>query len=88
VLRVLLRLLARPTAAGAAPPEDIVEGFLVEIPHALPPILQMLIAGQFRFMLLRGSKFRYRSAWLISLRLEMKTTCRRRTSLVPGIIAE
>jgi hypothetical protein len=41
---------------------------------ALPPILQMLIAGQFRFMLLRGSKFRYRNARLISLRLEMKLT--------------
>jgi hypothetical protein len=40
----------------------------------LPPILQMLIAGHFRFMLLRGSKFRYRSARLISLRLEMKLT--------------
>ena len=41
---------------------------------ALPPILQMLIAGQFKFVLMRGSKFRYRSARLHSLRLEMKLT--------------
>jgi hypothetical protein len=39
---------------------------------ALPPILQMLIAKEFKFVLLRGSKFRYRSARLTGLRLEMK----------------
>jgi hypothetical protein len=41
---------------------------------ALPPILQMLIANRFKFILMRGSKFRYRSAKLHSLRLEMKLT--------------
>jgi hypothetical protein len=39
---------------------------------ALPPILQMLIAKEFKFILLRGSKFRYRSARLTGLRLEMR----------------
>jgi hypothetical protein len=39
---------------------------------ALSPILQMLIATQLKFVLLRGSKFRYRSACLTGLRLEMK----------------
>jgi hypothetical protein len=34
----------------------------------------MLIAGRFKFVLMRGSKFRYRSARLVSLRLEMKLT--------------
>jgi hypothetical protein len=32
----------------------------------------MLIAKEFKFILLRGSKFRYRSARLTGLRLEMK----------------
>jgi hypothetical protein len=53
---------------------DRIDGHVGIPQDALPPILQMLIAGQFRFMLLRGSKFRYRSARLISLRLEMKLT--------------
>jgi hypothetical protein len=34
----------------------------------------MLIAKEFKFILLRGSKFRYRSARLTGLRLEMKLT--------------
>jgi hypothetical protein len=41
---------------------------------ALPPILQMLIAKEFKFVLLRGSKFRYRSARLTGLRVEMRLT--------------
>ena len=47
---------------------------------AMPPILQMLIAKELKFDLLRGSKFRYRSAGLTGLRLEMRlteATCRR-----------
>jgi hypothetical protein len=40
----------------------------------LSPILQMLIAKQCRFMLLRGTKFRYRSARLTGIRLEMALT--------------
>ncbi|UPK31520.1 hypothetical protein IVB26_41495 (plasmid) [Bradyrhizobium sp. 195] len=41
---------------------------------ALTPILQMLIAGRFKFVLMRGSRFRHRSARLNSLRLETKLT--------------
>jgi hypothetical protein len=40
----------------------------------LPSILQMLIAKQFRFILMRGTKFRYRSARLYGFRLEMRLT--------------
>lgn len=41
---------------------------------ALTPILQMLIAGRFNFVLMRGSRFRHRSAKVNSLRLETKLT--------------
>lgn len=41
---------------------------------ALTPILQMLIAGRFKFVLMRGARFRHRSAKLRSLRLETKLT--------------
>ncbi|MCA1398410.1 MULTISPECIES: hypothetical protein [unclassified Bradyrhizobium] len=41
---------------------------------ALTPILQMLIAGRFRFVLMRGTRFRHRSAKVNSLRLETKLT--------------
>ncbi|MGY3396471.1 hypothetical protein ACVWW6_009062 [Bradyrhizobium sp. USDA 3311] len=41
---------------------------------ALTPILQMLIAGQFKFVLMRGTRFRHRSAKVNSLRLETKLT--------------
>lgn len=41
---------------------------------ALTPILQMLIAGRFKFVLMRGTRFRHRSAKLRSLRLETKLT--------------
>lgn len=41
---------------------------------ALTPILQMLIAGRFKFVLMRGTRFRHRSAKLNSLRLETKLT--------------
>jgi hypothetical protein len=40
----------------------------------LSPILQMLIGGQFKFILMTGAKFRYRSAKLHSFRLKMKLT--------------
>jgi hypothetical protein len=39
-----------------------------------PLILQMLVAKQFKFMQMRGTKFRYRSARLHTFRLEMKLT--------------
>ncbi|MDX3968284.1 MAG: hypothetical protein QHD01_17020 [Bradyrhizobium sp.] len=41
---------------------------------ALTPIRQMLIADRFRFVLMRGSRFRHRSAKVNSLRLETKLT--------------
>lgn len=41
---------------------------------ALTPILQMLIAERFKFVLMRGTRFRHRSAKLNSLRLETKLT--------------
>lgn len=53
---------------------DRIDGHVGIPQDALPAILQMLIAGLFKFMLLRGTKFRYRSARLRSLRLEMKLT--------------
>jgi hypothetical protein len=53
---------------------DMIRGS-IEIPaDVLSPILQMLIAKQLKFVLLTGSKFRYRSARLTGLRLEMKLT--------------
>jgi hypothetical protein len=64
-----------PLALGGldAYPDRIV-GSLGIPADVLSPILQMLIAGQFKFVLMRGSKFRYRSARLSSFRLEMKLT--------------
>lgn len=53
---------------------DRIDGHVGIPQDALPPILQMLIAGRFKFVLLRGTKFRYRSARLHSLRMETKLT--------------
>ena len=45
---------------------------LVSIPvDALPPILQMLIGGHFRFASMRGPRLRYRQTLCNSFRLEM-----------------
>ena len=57
---------------GAGP--DGVSGNIGIPQDALTPILQMLIGGQFRFALMRGSRLRHRSARLNSLRLETKLT--------------
>jgi hypothetical protein len=38
----------------------------------LGPILQMLICGRLKFVVMRGTKFRYRGARLISYRLDTK----------------
>ncbi|MGA7809768.1 hypothetical protein [Bradyrhizobium sp.] len=60
----------KPIAIGAieAYPERL--GASVGIPQdALAPILQMLIAERFKFVVLRGSKFLYRSARLVSFSL-------------------
>ena len=51
---------------------DVIKGSIGIPADALPPILQMLIAKEFKFIVLRGSKLRYRSARLTSLHLEMK----------------
>jgi hypothetical protein len=63
----------KPIALGALDiyPETI-KGSIGIPADALSPILQMLITERFKFILLRGSKFRYRSARLTGLRLEMK----------------
>jgi hypothetical protein len=48
-------------------------GASVGIPQdALAPILQMLIAERFKSVVLRGSKFRYRSAKLVSFSIQTK----------------
>jgi hypothetical protein len=63
----------KPIALGALDVyPDMIRGSIGIPADALPPILQMLIAKEFKFVLLRGSKFRYRSARLTGLRLEMK----------------
>ncbi|OPZ00222.1 hypothetical protein A5906_18520 [Bradyrhizobium sacchari] len=41
---------------------------------ALSPILQMLIAGRFKLVLMRSTRFRHRSAKLNSLRIETRLT--------------
>ena len=62
-LLAVLRLFAAAGRGSIGIPAD-----------ALPPILQMLIAKEFKFVLLRGSKFRYRRACLTGLRLEGRLT--------------
>lgn len=65
----------KPIALGAFDLyPDRIRGSVGIPADALPPILQMLIAREFKFVLLRGSKFRYRSARLTGLRLEMRLT--------------
>lgn len=65
----------KPIALGALDVyPNMIKGSIGIPADALPPILQMLIAKEFKFILLRGSKFRYRSARLTGLRLEMKLT--------------
>jgi hypothetical protein len=53
---------------------DLIRGSIGIPADALSPILQMLIAKEFKFVLMTGSKFRHRSARLTGLRLEMKLT--------------
>lgn len=64
-----------PIALGSlnASPDAILGN--IAIPwDALTPILQMLIAGKFRFVLMRGTRFRHRNAKLNRLRIETKLT--------------
>lgn len=63
----------KPIAVGAieANPERLDAN--LSIPSdALAPILQMLIAGRLKFVVMRGSKFRYRSAPMHSYTLGTK----------------
>lgn len=65
----------KPIALGSlSVTEDAVLGNIGIPWDALTPILQMLIAGRFRFVLTRGTRFRHRSAKVDSLRLETKLT--------------
>jgi hypothetical protein len=52
---------------------DMIRGS-IGIPADRPSILHMLADGHLKFMLLTGSKFRYCSARLTGLRLEMRLT--------------
>jgi hypothetical protein len=63
----------KPIAIGGLEsyPERI-DGHVGIPSDALGPILQMLIASRFKFIVLRGTRFRYRSARLISYRLDTK----------------
>jgi hypothetical protein len=62
----------QPRCAGSLDVYDDRIAGLVSIPiDALPPILQMLI-GRFRFVSMRGPRFRYRQALCSSFQLDMK----------------
>lgn len=63
----------KPIAVGGLEsyPERI-DGHVGIPSDALGPILQMLICGRLKFVVMRGTKFRYRSARLISYRLDTK----------------
>jgi hypothetical protein len=63
----------QPRCAGSLDVYDDRIAGLVSIPmDALPPMLQMLIGGRFRFVSMRGPRFRYRQALCNSFRLEME----------------
>jgi hypothetical protein len=63
----------KPIALGALDLyPDMIKGSIGIPADVLSPILQTLIAKELKFILLTGSKFRYRSARLTGLRLEMR----------------
>ena len=65
----------KPIALGALDLyPDMIKGSIGIPADVLAPILQMLIARELKFILLTGSKLRYRSARLTGLRLEMRLT--------------
>jgi hypothetical protein len=66
----LIRSDLKPIAVGGLEsyPERV-DGHVGIPSDALGPILQMLIASRLKFVVLRGSKVRYRSARLISYSL-------------------
>jgi hypothetical protein len=64
-----------PLALGSLETYDDRIVGLISIPtDVLPPILQMLIDGRFKFVLMSGTKFHYRRARLVGFRLEMHMT--------------
>ncbi|WP_426421768.1 hypothetical protein [Bradyrhizobium genosp. A] len=79
------RKVLKPIAVGAIEtyPERLVAS--LSIPSdALRPILQMLIAGRLKFVVMRGSKFRYRSARLHSYSLGTKLEEDEDPEVIPG----
>jgi hypothetical protein len=65
----------KPIAVGSPDTyPDMIRGRVGIPADVLSPILQLLIAKELRFLLMTGSKFRYRSARLHGCRLEMKLT--------------
>jgi hypothetical protein len=65
----------KPIALGSlSVTEDAILGNIGIPWDALTPVLQMLIAGRFKFVLMRGTRFRRRTARLNSLRLETRLT--------------
>ncbi|WP_051380639.1 hypothetical protein [Bradyrhizobium sp. WSM1743] len=65
----------KPIALGSLHvTEDAILGNIGIPWDALTAIMQMLIAGKFKYVLMRGARFRHRSAKLNSLRLETKLT--------------
>ncbi|MCK1698161.1 hypothetical protein [Bradyrhizobium sp. 144] len=75
----------KPTAVGAieAYPERL-DASLSIPSDALTPILQMLIARRLKFVVMRGSKFRYRSARLHSYSLGTKLEEDEDPEVAPG----
>jgi hypothetical protein len=63
----------KPIAVGAleAGPERI-DGHIGIPADAWAPVLQMLIADRMKFVVMRGAKFRYRSARLVSYSLQTR----------------
>ncbi|CUT09711.1 hypothetical protein BF49_0791 [Bradyrhizobium sp.] len=51
---------------------DPITGLLPLPDDALPPILQMMVGGRFRFVVMHGTRFSHRRATLHGFRLEMK----------------
>jgi hypothetical protein len=53
---------------------DMIKGLIGMPADVLSPIIQLLIAQELKFIVLTASKFRYRSAGITDLRLEMRLT--------------
>jgi hypothetical protein len=65
----------KPIAVGSLDTyPDMISGRIGILADVLSSILQMLIAKELKFLLMTGTKFRYRSALLHGCCLEMKLT--------------